>query len=373
MKIGFDAKRLFCNFTGLGNHSRTTIDILGAEYPETQMYLYTPRLTLNPTTQPYTTRRNCHLRTPQGIVKGSLWRTMAVSREAQRDGIDLWHGLSNELPMGLKSRHIPSVVTIHDVAFHTFPDMYHRHDRMIYDLKWRYACRNADQIIAISQCTARDIVKYYGVDERKLNVVYQPVNSIYYQEPTTPNRKHPYMLYVGSVNSRKNLMGVVQAMASIPESVRIPLVVVGDGGAYKRQVMEYVESHRLTSMVEWRTAASHDELRSLYTDATLFVYPSFYEGFGLPVVEASLCKCPVLTSSISSLPEAAGPHAVLVDPYDNSDIARGMMKLLDSHELREQIGADSRRYAMQTFSPSVLATNLMNVYHKTINRTDNTF
>lgn len=234
-------------------------------------------------------------------------------------------------------------------------------------MKWRYACRNADHIIAISQCTAHDIVKYYGVDERKMSVVYQPVNSIYYQEPPTSNHQHPYMLYVGSVNSRKNLMGIVEAMTMIPESIRIPLVVVGDGGGYKRQVMNYVDSHGLTPLVEWRKAASHDELRSLYTDATLFVYPSFYEGFGLPVVEASLCKCPVVTSNLSSLPEAAGPHAVIVNPYDSSDIAHGMMKLLDSPEARESIGADSRRYALQTFSPSVLATKLMDIYQTTIN------
>ena len=125
MKIGFDAKRLYNNFTGLGNHSRTTIDILTAEFPDNEYWLYTPKVRLNGTTQPYMGKKNCYTVTPKGVMRGSAWRTYGLVNEMKKDGIEVFHGLSNEMPVGLFHSGIASVVTIHDVAFKTFPDMYH--------------------------------------------------------------------------------------------------------------------------------------------------------------------------------------------------------------------------------------------------------
>ena len=363
MTIGFDAKRLFCNFTGLGNHSRTTVDMLCRSYPDLQMVLYTPHMVQNDTTAPYTCRRGCRVVTPRGLIGGSVWRTVCLADEAARDGVDVFHGLSNELPWDLQRKGVRSVVTIHDVAFRTFPDMYHAHDRLVYDMKWRHACRVADVIIAISECTKRDIMRFYGVDESHMRVVYQPVGLEYYDQPLDPSPEtEPYMLYVGSVNSRKNLMGVVQAIGLLPADMRMRLVVVGDGGAYKREVAEYIERQGLSHLVEWRKAVDVPTLRRLYTDATMMVYPSFYEGFGLPVVEASLCQCPVITSNVSSLPEAGGPHALTVDPNHPDDIAQKMEMLIGDEDLRQQTGRQARQYAMQAFHPQTLARQLMDVY-----------
>lgn len=371
MRIGFDAKRLFNNFTGLGNHSRTTIDILNAEYPDSAFYLYTPHIAACPATEGYRALPSCHVRQPHGFPSGSLWRTFGLADAARRDGVDIFHGLSNELPTGLHRKGIPSVVTIHDVAFRTFTDMYHRHDRIIYDMKWRHACHAADRIICISQCTKQDVMRFYDVDSERISVVYQPVNSIYYEaseQSTSPNLQSPttpYMLYVGSVNSRKNLMLVVQAMTVIPEDLRLPLVVVGNGGEYKRRVCEYISSHGLENLVTWMSVIDHRHLRELYANATLFLYPSFYEGFGLPVVEASLCGCPVITSNVSSLPEAGGPAAIKVDPNSVDDMVQAMTRLITDDELRHRFGAEARRYAMQTFHPTTLAHRLMQVYEET--------
>ena len=180
MKLGFDAKRLYNNFTGLGNYSRTAIDILTDEYPDNEYYLYSPKVRLNGVTLPYIGRHHCHTITPKGIMRGSAWRTYGLVSDMKRDGIQLFHGLSNEMPTGLFHSGIASVVTIHDVAFRTFPSMYHWHDRTIYDLKWQYACNHSDRIIAISECTKRDIMEFYNVPEHKIDVVYQPVSPIYY-------------------------------------------------------------------------------------------------------------------------------------------------------------------------------------------------
>ena len=232
MKIGFDAKRLYNNFTGLGNHSRTTIDILTAEFPDNEYWLYTPKVRLNGTTQPYMGKKNCYTVTPKGVMRGSAWRTYGLVNEMKKDGIEVFHGLSNEMPVGLFHSGIASVVTIHDVAFKTFPDMYHWHDRKIYDMKWQYACNHADRIICISECTKKDVLEFYNVPDHKVEVIYQPVNPIYYT-PIAKSETQPYMLYVGAINSRKNLFGIVKAMELMPEDVRMPLIVVGGGGSYK--------------------------------------------------------------------------------------------------------------------------------------------
>jgi glycosyltransferase involved in cell wall biosynthesis len=390
MRIGFDAKRLYNNFTGLGNHSRTTIDILTAEYPKNQYFLYTPKLRLNPVTSPYLQKTGCHTVQPHGFLRGGLWRTWGLPSDLKRDGIELFHGLSNELPIGIHRTGILSVVTIHDVAFRTFTDMYHWADRQIYDLKWRYAVLHADRIIAISECTKRDIIRFYDIDESKIDVVYQPVNVRYYEDPIHPNghlplsgeetirqtlpphrggglgegvwKDQPFMLYVGSINSRKNLLGIVKAMQLLPPDLDLPLYIVGNGHEYKREVQSYIAEHGMESRFRWLGGLSHDELQQLYSQAQLFVYPSFYEGFGLPVVEAMLSGCPVVSSNVSSLPEAAGPYSLLADPSSPEDIANKMRQALTDTELRARMITGSRQYAMQTFHPTVLAQRLMEVY-----------
>ena len=371
MKIGFDAKRLFNNFTGLGNHSRTTVDILTEFYPGNEYFLYTPKIRHNAVSDPYMDLSGCHTITPHGLLRGSAWRTFGLASAVKKDNIDIFHGLSNEIPTRLE---IPSVVTIHDVAFKTFPDMYHATSRFIYNLKWRHACKVADRIIAISESTKQDVVRFYGVDPDRIDIVYQPVNSLYYTtdkgvcpEALVGYTENPYMLYVGSINSRKNLLGIVKAIELLPKDLSIPLVVIGDGREYKQKVLEYISAHNLKDRIIFSPEKVGTEgLRYLYTNAQLLIYPSFYEGFGLPVVEALLSKCPVITSNVSSLPEAAGPDSLLVDPTDLQDISDKIRMLLTDNALRESVIGKGYRYAMDNFSPEVLARRLMEVYNKLI-------
>ncbi len=368
MRIAFDAKRLYNNFTGLGNHSRSTIDILSTYYPDTELLLYTPKVKRNEVTMPYMEHPHCRTILPSGLLRASLWRTFVVPRQAEQDGAQLFHGLSNQLPIGLR---IPCVVTIHDVAFRQFTNMYHWHDRQIYNRKWIHSCNAADRIIAISESTKRDIIHFYDVNPEKIDIVYQPVGMRYYQDITPrPDQlfiQKPYMLYVGSVNSRKNLLGVVQAMRLLPESLRLPLVVVGSGRDYMAKVKHFIAQH---NMQQWVIFPDHrvnnDELHQLYLNASLFVYPSFFEGFGLPVVEAALCGCPVLTSNVSSLPEAGGPSAMLANPYSVEDIAAKMEQALSDSALRQRMSSEGRAYAMAHFHPEASAKAVMDVYHKVL-------
>ncbi|MBO4724429.1 MAG: glycosyltransferase family 4 protein [Bacteroidaceae bacterium] len=372
MRIGFDAKRLFNNFTGLGNHSRTTVDILTEYYPKNEFLLYTPKIKHNAVTDQYIDHTSCRIIQPHGLLRGSAWRTFGLAKAARNESVDIFHGLSNELPVGLE---IPSVVTIHDVAFKTFPDMYHAIDRFTYDRKWRHACRTANRIIAISESTKQDIIRFYGVEPDRIDIVYQPVNSIYYTnekgvcpvslEPYVNGK--PYMLYVGSINSRKNLLGIVKTIELLPKEIQIPLIVIGDGREYKQKVSDYIAEHKLQNLIIFSPEKVGTEgLRYLYSNARMLVYPSFYEGFGLPVVEALLSHCPVVTSNVSSLPEAAGPDSLLADPSDIRDIADKMKVLLTDDALRESIIEKGYRYGMDSFSPKVLADRLMSIYKQLV-------
>lgn len=366
MKIGFDAKRLYNNFTGLGNYSRTTIDILTEYVPQHQYFLYTPKVTKNEVTLPYLQSAKCRTCLPEGTMKGSLWRSYGIASDLQRDEIDLFHGLSNEIPTGLAKRGIPSVVTIHDVAFHTFKDMYRWHDRMIYHQKWKYACRHANHIIAISESTKADIIRFFEVPEEKISVIYQPVNKVYYEieDQKEAQLTAPYMLYVGSVNSRKNLLGIVKAMELLPTDLQIPLTIVGGGGSYKRLVEQYIAEHHMEHLFHWTSAIDSVSLKQLYAQATLFLYPSFYEGFGLPVVEALLSGCPVLTSNTSSLPEAGGPDSLQTDPRNIEEIRDGIVRILTDDSLRKQMIEGGRQYALDKFHPKTIAGQLANIYEK---------
>ena len=366
MKIGFDAKRLYNNFTGLGNYSRTTIDILTEYVPQHQYFLYTPKVTKNQVTLPYLQSAKCRTCLPEGTMKGSLWRSYGLAGDLARDEIDLFHGLSNEIPTGLAKRGIPSVVTIHDVAFHTFKDMYRWHDRMIYHQKWKYACRHANHIIAISESTKADIIHFFNVPEEKISVIYQPVNKVYYEieDQKEAQLTAPYMLYVGSVNSRKNLLGIVKAMELLPTDLQIPLTIVGGGGSYKRQVEQYIAEHHMEHLFHWTSAIDSVSLKQLYAQATLFLYPSFYEGFGLPVVEALLSGCPVLTSNTSSLPEAGGPDSLQTDPRNIEEIRDGIVRILTDDSLRKQMIEGGRQYALDKFHPETIAGQLANIYEK---------
>ena len=353
MRIGFDAKRLFCNYTGLGNYSRNNIDALRECFPENDYVLFTPSAHVNAVTRPFT--EGLEVRTPQTMLKGGLWRTFLLADDLVRNRIDVFHGLSHELPVGIAKSGVASVVTVHDVAFMTFPQMYHWYDRQIYDLKMRYACRHANKIVAISESTKKDLMRFYGVEENKIVVIYQPVQDLYYKPLTTTeartiiNEKIPgfpdeFVLYVGSVNSRKNLLGIVKAMERIPEFMRLPLVVVGNGREYKQEVERYIAGHRLDKHVIWLSDLKDNKhLQALYTLASVFLYPSFYEGFGLPVAEAMLSGCPVITSNVSSLPEAGGDAAVLVDPRKDEELAEAILRVLAWTEMEREAKVEEGR------------------------------
>ena len=194
--------------------------------------------------------------------------------------------------MGIHRTGIRSVVTIHDLIFLRYPQYYHRLDRIIYNRKFNYACRKADRIVAVSECTKRDIVKFYGISPEKIDVVYQGCDPVF-ARPVSKKEKdrvraayglpERFILSVGTIEERKNLLLAVKAVEKLDD---VHLVAIGKSTDYAKKVQDYVEAHGLENRVHIIHNLKFGDLPILYHLASLFVYPSRFEGFGIPIVEA---------------------------------------------------------------------------------------
>ncbi len=378
MKIGFDSKRLFCNFTGLGNYSRTLLKNLTKYYSDNEYHLYTPKITNNTDTAPFI--NDINYRTYQsGSINKSLWRSYSIVKQLQKDKIELYHGLSNELPFNINKSDIKSIVSIHDLIFKVYPETYPYFDRKMYDLKFRNSCKNADKIIAISESTKNDIIKLYKIEPDKIEVIYQACNPIYYEIDESKDAKpilqqygipNEYLLYVGSIERRKNLKTIINSYEHLPEDLRIPLVVIGKGNEYMIETKDLIKTKGLEKLIIWTNYfENNNHLKTLYQNAKAFIYPSLYEGFGLPVVEWLLSKTPVITSNTSSLPEAGGPDSLYINPNNAEELALAITKILIDEKFRNTMIEKGYQYAINKFSPAKLSEQMINLYHNTLYNT----
>jgi glycosyltransferase involved in cell wall biosynthesis len=380
MNFGFDAKRAFHNSTGLGNYSRTLISGLAKYYPEHQYYLFNPKPSKE---YPKPDLKNVHEVLPSGLVSkklSSLWRSSWVKSDLKKLGIGLYHGLSHEIPMGIQNTNIPSVVTIHDLIFERYPDQFKKIDVQIYRKKFRNACTHANRIIAISGQTKQDIIDLYGIDENKIDICYQSCNPAFAEEVELPVKEEvrwryglpqEFFLYVGSIIERKNLLHICKAMLIL--QVNIPLVVIGNGDSYKKLVQEFIIQNKLENRVIFlsdNAAVRNDAgfqnpktFAAIYQMASAMIYPSFFEGFGLPVLEALWSKLPVITSNVSCLPETGGNAAYYVDPSKPEQIATGMERVYKEQELRADMILKGWQYA-QNFNLEKCTASVMEVYKR---------
>lgn len=379
MKIGFDAKRAYHNGTGLGHYSRTLIHSLAALYPQHDYCLFNPR----PSTLYRPAGANIHEVQPAGFLSKifrSAWRSSWVKADLKRLGIDLYHGLSHEIPLGMQHTGIPSVVTMHDLIFERYPRQYNRVDVQIYRKKFSYAARHADKIIAISRQTRDDLISLYHVPEQKIEVCYQSCSPAFARWIDTDEKNRiktyyglpdNYFLYVGSVIERKNLLLVCQALNIIKSETNLPLVVIGSGGAYKQKVQEYIRQNglerRVLFMADTERARNTETFRTaadfpaIYQMAAAMIYPSVYEGFGIPVLEALWSRLPVITSNTSCLPEAGGDAALYINPHSAEELAAAMQRVAADEALRMEMMDKGWQHA-HNFTNEKCAAAVMKVY-----------
>ncbi|MGB2128048.1 MAG: glycosyltransferase family 4 protein [Flavicella sp.] len=371
MILGFDAKRAFHNTTGLGNYSRDLISGLQKFFPDNTYYLYNPkkkkvdRLQLHGTTKEVL---------PNGFIwkkLSSIWRLGPINQQLHEDKVTLFHGLSGEIPKGLKKKGIKSVVTIHDLIFLSHPELYRAIDRKIYYKKALFAAKNADIIIAISEETKRQVVRYLNVPASKIRVVYQTCHDLFksqladeFKEKVLKKYKLPstFILNVGTIEPRKNLLSLVQSI----KDMDVPLVAVGRKTDYYEQVEKYIAEHGMEDRVYFLEGLDLKELAALYQCATVFVYPSFVEGFGIPIIEALYSGTPVITSKEGVFPEAGGENSLYIAPDNPDSIKEALQQVLQSKGVQKKMAVEGLNY-VQRFSVQTITQNLMNIYSEVHN------
>ena len=378
MKIGFDGKRAAQNFTGLGNYSRYALEAMLAGYPAEEYSVYIPKDVDNG-------KFDAILSASCGAMKKvlpvgwfakkfkSLWRVWGVTADLCRDKVDIYHGLSNELPLTIRRAwpQVKSVVTIHDLIFLKCLGCYPVIDRNIYNYKFRKACINADHVIAVSECTKRDLVQEYGISPGKISVIYQGCDPLFAVQPSSEriaeikekySLPDKFVVSVGTIEERKNLLSVVKALAHLPSDVH--LVAVGRRTKYTSLIDDYVRENNLQGRVHLLHGVPYADLPVIYRCADVFAYMSIYEGFGIPLLEALNSRVPVVAATGSCLEEAGGPCSKYTAPYDVEAIAAAISECFVP-AVRDEMVARGVEWA-QNFTQEKFAQETMECYRKVL-------
>lgn len=375
MNIGFDGKRAAQNRTGLGNYSRFIIRILSEHAAEDSYHLYIPNPEKTPYLKEIPTIGSLHLHFPQGIWKKmkAAWRSWGVKSCLQRDHIDVYYGLSNELPFNIRHAGCLSVVTIHDLIFLRYPECYDWVSRKIYNYKFRKACQMADRIIAVSKFTKNDIVSFYHIPADKIDVVYQGCDRAFAENIGKDKLEHVaskyglpdnYVLYVGSIEERKNIRLAIDALKRCnDEGHPFHLVMVGKSTKYCQRQKAYIKTLGIEPYCHFFHNVPFDDLPSIYRMASAFVYPSRIEGFGIPMLEAITSGVPAIGCTGSCLEEAGGPGSIYVDPDDAEAMANAITRVLGDSDLRQRMVSDGKEYASR-FSDEQLCKDFTDVVKK---------
>lgn len=365
--IGIDAKRIVRNGTGLGSYGRTLVnDLIRLGDADMPLRLYAPDEGRDELRTQIIGDGNVQFCYPEGhpsAIRKALWRSHGVVKDLVRDGVQVYHGLSGELPTGIRKAGIKSVVTIHDLIFMRHPEYYHWIDTKIYEWKFRQALREADRIIAISERTRQDILELGGEQYAdRIQVIYQSFaphfsTDISSEEKAKVRERYKlpqrFILNVGTIERRKNLALAVEAVELLPQDIH--LVAVGRQTSYVRDLPHSDRLHLLGGI-------SNRELAAIYALAEAFVYPSRYEGFGIPIIEAIAAGLPVVACTGSCLEEAGGPYSRYVGPDDVIGMAEAIKMSLRGSRGRQDRIARSREY-IRRFEGNDVAAQVAQVYH----------
>lgn len=372
MVIGYDAKRIVRNGTGLGSYGRTLINDIARD-GELDIRLYAPDAGRDDLRRQIVESPNVRFCYPERTAMPfgkSLWRSRGIVKDLLRDKVQIFHGLSGELPHGIRKSGIKSVVTIHDLIFLRHPEFYHWIDTKIYTRKFRQTLQEADRIIAISECTKRDIMEYGNIDDSRISLIYQSCAPRFSVTTIGAEKEHirqqyglpeRFILNVGSIETRKNILLAVKALPYLPEN--LSLVIVGRHTKYTDEVRTYIEKHRLTHRVHILHGVPDSHLPALYALAETFVYPSRYEGFGIPIIEAIRCGLPVVACTGSCLEEAGGPDCLYVHPDDEQAMAVAISQTFKGAEGREQRITRAQEY-IRRFDGNDVAGQVIELYHR---------
>ena len=298
-----------------------------------------------------------------------LWTMLGLSKKIYKDknNLDVFFSPTHYLPLFSV---VPSVVSIFDLSYLKYPELFKKKD--LYQLKiWgRYSIKRAKAVITISESSKNAIIEEYKLASDKVHVVYPGIKELINNREinmTDLQKKYGikknFILFVGTIQPRKNIARMVEAISQIPE---LELIVVGKKGWQYEGILDSPRKFGVENRVKFLEFVPDEELSELYKNAICFVLPSLYEGFGLPILEAMKYGCPVVTSNTSSLPEAGGDAALYFDPEDSSDIAEKIKKLLSDDKLKEDMIEKGYKQAKK-FSWEKAAKETLHVLKEVVN------
>ena len=370
MRIAFDAKRMLNNPTGLGNHARILLNALMRDYADHEYLLFSPKAKDEFFNHLHGDFKVHFPETKLAQSVHPLWRSYGITSDLLKNRVDIYHGISNELPFNIHRSGIKTVVTIHDLIFLKHTEQYPRIDRHIYTLKTKNAVKQADRIIAVSEETKRDLIEVYRVPEQKITVIYPSVDVNFYEKATdqvhasvTNKYRLPkkYILNVGSFFPRKNQLKLIEAFDRIKGQIEEDLVLVGSSGTMLSEIQKVIAHKKLENRIRIITDMSNDDLPVVYQAANVFVFPSLFEGFGAPVLEALFSGTPVIASQEGAIAEAAGKDSIFIDPNSSDDIADKVLSVINDTNLQNKMREAGLIHAL-TMTDKVFAAKTMDVY-----------
>lgn len=292
------------------------------------------------------------------------WEQFLAPLILRRTRADLFHGVHSVVPLATST---PSVVTVHDLAFIRFAQTFRAYNRAYLDFATRLSVRRAARVLVVSEHTKREVMGLLGVPAEQIVVTPNAVRD-HFRVPekstleafrTAKGLPERFLLYVGTLEPRKNLPTLLEAYATIARTHDVPLIVGGGKGWLYDAVFRRLEELGLQERVRFVGYVEEEELPLWYAAATVFVFPSIYEGFGMPPLEAMACGTPVVTSNSSSLPEVVGDAGITVPPHDPAGFAKALDRVLSDAELHEELRArglaQARRFSWRITAERTLA------------------
>jgi glycosyltransferase involved in cell wall biosynthesis len=303
---------------------------------------------------------------PRGLLGAAWFDSLRVQRLIRRANLDVFHGPSHFLPLW-KFAGIKYVVTIHDLAFRIMPEQYDWKHRWYFGWQLARSLKMADAIAADSHNTKKDIIHFYGIPEERIHVVHLGVAEHFFQAAGRPHERliaDKYFFSVTTHPTRKNIIGALKAFALFAGRCQVKYVIAGLMNETQRQeLFARADELGLRDKINLFGYAEDDQLINLYRSAEFFIYPSFYEGFGLPLVEAMACGCPVIASNTSSLPEIVPDDEWLVDPYQPADMAGKMQRMLALSPDRRRELTEKNQKHVREFTWDKTARKMIEIFN----------
>ena len=305
----------------------------------------------------------------QNNVLRILWEQIMLPIYSRKDRLDLFHYTDHALSLFQSTQ--PVIITVHDIAYIRFPDLLNKSRQIYKKYILRESIKRASIIVADSYSTKRDIIEFFGIDEKQIKVVhlgvesrFRPISNV--KEYRLKNKLPSKMiLNVGTLEPRKNVITLMKAFKKLREKgfETYKLVIAGEKGWLYEQIFKEVEQNDLKNEIIFLGVVRDEDLPMLYNCADIFVYPSLYEGFGLPPLEAMACGIPVITSNTSSLPEVVGNAGIMVGPCDDNSLCEAMYKVLKDEELRCHMSKKGLKRA-KLFSWEKATKEILEVYEE---------